>query len=201
MPDSIIGSYATIKSSKTHELIAIGLIIDRSQKILTVRTFDCPQNINNNIEFTIRSFSNDFYLCSGDIVAIENNAIYISNIDIISDNERRRSERVRFQEDALFISKYIQTDLVGNLQNISTTGFLFKTDMSLPHNDELSIQFPITSISNKLEILTAKAQIVRRNGNLYGCRFTEISAYDLKTIKNIVVKNSPQTRFFRKNIM
>ena len=199
MPTSIVGSHVIIKIRKTHELVATGLVIDKTGNILTVRTFNAIFAMDYDVEMSIKSFSDEFYLCRGHVVAIDNKTLMISNVEITSENDRRRAERVEFKSDIILVSSFIRDDLTGKMKNISESGFLFKTDASLPHSDKLMLQLPIIN-KNKIDIIAAEAKIVRSSNSYYGCAFTDIETYHKDKIRKIVAERSFRTEFFKKRI-
>ena len=196
----MVGSRCTVM--RNNAVLCHGQIADMVKNQAIIRVITPIQFLEQPVLIYEFTFSHEVFIYAADIVAYDSSTLTAMNMKLLSNSERRKSERFIINSQALMVSQSLGLDFTATIVDISQSGVQFASDYNLSLSDTVSLQLPM-KIDSNLEILTANADIVRcgmhDNKFHYGCHFRELSERDDFTMRKFLERH--QSNFFRKNIL
>lgn len=189
----MIGSKAIILDTH-NSLISHGEIVDHIDNTLRIHPLIPIHHVTDKVDIIITSSSNETFVYAGYLSVISEHSLTITSLKLITEHERRKHQRVNTNLQSVIISSFKCMDFIADIENLSETGVLFRSDENLVMNDIISFQFPV-KINAETMIFSGRGEIIRMpklDDNLfkYGCKFNDIKHSDHNILKAFIRNSS-----------
>lgn len=186
--------FKTIILDTHNSLISHGEIVDHIDNTLRIHPLMPLHHITDKVDIIITSSSNEIAVYEGYLSAISEHSLTITSLKLITEHERRKHQRVNTNLQSVIISRFKHMDFVANIENLSETGVLFRSDENLAINDIISFQFPV-KINTEMMIFSGRGEIIRMpkldndDSFRYGCKFNDVKYSDHNILKTFIKNN------------